>query len=265
MPTGDIEEINFNAYIYRVLKQVHPDTGMSGAGLSTMDALVKINIIKIMKAVNQFYTRSSKKTVTSREIQSAVRLVLPGELAKHALREGTRAVTIYATYDEKSEEGILNAPKKKAAFGDVHKKKPEQRSSKAGITFNVTRVERMMMIESNAERKGAGAAVYLATVCEYLAAEVLELAGNYARETGKHRITPRAIKMAILNDEELNKLYKDTIIPGGVAPKIHESILPEKKEKKPKVPKVQEVGGTKSAKKTTKKKTTKKTTKSKKT
>jgi histone H2A len=267
MPTGDIEEINFNAYIYRVLKLVHPDTGMSGAGLSTMDALVKINIIRIMKAVNQFYTRSSKKTVTSREIQSAVRLVLPGELAKHAVSEGTKAVTKYNAALTEPAPNRDDVPQKKAAFGGKNKKKPEQRSKKAGIFFNVSRVEKMMMIESNAERKGAGAAVYLAAVCEYLTAEILELAGNYARETGKHRITPRAIKVAILNDEELSKLYQDTVIPGGVVPHIHHSLLPEKKEKKPKAPKVQEVG-TKSAKKPAKKptkKTTKKSTKSKKT
>lgn len=219
MATGNIDKINFRAYIYRVLKQVHPDTGLSGDALTTVDALVCVLITKVMKNANLFFTRSNKKTVSSREIQSAVRLTLPGELAKHAVSEGTRAITRYnaAVSENKPQKGS--------------KAKPEQRSKKAGIVFNVTRVEKMMMIETNAMRKSGTAAVYLAAVAEYITAEILELAGNAARSWGKVRITPRAIKLAIANDEELHKLFGDTIIPGGVVPKIHQSLLPPQKEK----------------------------------
>jgi histone H3/H4 len=249
MTTGNIEKINFNAYIYRVLKQVHPDTGISGSALATMDALVGVLIMKMMKNANIFFTRSNKKTVSSREIQSAVRLTLPGELAKHAVSEGTKAVTKY--------NAALTDPPHKVAG---KKAKPEQRSHKAGITFNVTRVEKVMMIESNALRKSAGAAVYLAAVCEYITAEILELAGNAAREWKKVRITPRAIKLAIVNDEELEKLFRDTIIPGGIQSKIHQSLLPpqkeQKEEKEKRAPRPKKV-----TKKVTKKAPVKKTTK----
>jgi len=242
MATGDIEKINFNAYIYRVLKQVHPDTGISGSALATMDALVGVLIMKIMKNANIFFTRSNKKTVASREIQSSVRLTLPGELAKHAVSEGTKAVTKYNS-------SLTDAPQKVVG----KKAKPEQRSHRAGITFNVTRVEKVMMIESNAPRKSAGAAVYLAAVCEYITAEILELAGNAARDWKKVRITPRAIKLAIVNDEELKALFSDTVIPGGIASNIHQSLLPEekapKKTQKDLKPKVKEI---KPAKKTAK-------------
>jgi histone H2A len=77
---------------------------------------------------------------------------------------------------------------------------------------------------------GSGAPVYLAAVLEYLTAEILELAGNAARDNKKTRIVPRHINLAIRNDEELNKLLGGvTIANGGVLPNIHTVLLPKKK------------------------------------
>ena len=82
---------------------------------------------------------------------------------------------------------------------------------------------------------GAGAPVYLAAVLEYLAAEVLELAGNAAKDNKKTRINPRHILLAIRNDEELNKLMANTTIAdGGVLPNINPILLPGKTGKKAK-------------------------------
>lgn len=219
MTTGNVEFINFNAYIYRVLKQVHPDAGISGSASASMDAIVRVLITKITRNINQFFMQSNKKTISSREVQSATRLTLPGELQKRAVSEGTKAVTKYNL-------SRTDAPKKQT------KAKSEPRSHRAGLTFNISRVERVMMIETNAARKSATAAVYLAAVCEYVTAEILELAGNCARDHERVRITPRCIKLAIANDVELNTLFKDTIIPGGVVPTIHQHFLPEQTSRK---------------------------------
>ncbi|EFO13812.2 histone H2A isoform 1 [Loa loa] len=79
-----------------------------------------------------------------------------------------------------------------------------------------------------ADRIGAGAPVYLAAVLEYLAAEVLQLAGNAARDNNKSRINPRHLQLAIRNDDELSVLLSDvTISQGGVLPNVHSALLPK--------------------------------------
>ncbi|RVW86401.1 putative histone H2A.3 [Vitis vinifera] len=108
-------------------------------------------------------------------------------------------------------------------------KKATSRSSKAGLQFPVGRIARFLKAGKYAERVGAGAPVYLAAVLEYLAAEVLELAGNAARDNKKTRIVPRHIQLAVRNDEELSKLLGSvTIANGGVMPNIHNLLLPKK-------------------------------------
>ncbi|RKP13070.1 histone-fold-containing protein [Piptocephalis cylindrospora] len=106
------------------------------------------------------------------------------------------------------------------------------RSAKAGLQFPVGRFHRHLRNGNYAQRIAAGAPVYLAAVLEYLAAEILELAGNAARDNKKTRIIPRHLQLAIRNDEELNKLLGHvTIAQGGVLPNIHGSLLPKKGKK----------------------------------
>ena len=113
--------------------------------------------------------------------------------------------------------------------GGRGEKKSTTASAKAGLQFPVGRIGRYLRQGKYATRMGAGAPVYLAAVLEYLCAEILELAGNAARDNKKSRIVPRHITLAVKNDEELNRLLGGvTIASGGVLPNIHAVLLPKK-------------------------------------
>uniref|UniRef100_A0A0G4ID48 Histone H2A n=1 Tax=Chromera velia CCMP2878 TaxID=1169474 RepID=A0A0G4ID48_9ALVE len=113
------------------------------------------------------------------------------------------------------------------------KGKGVSKSSKAGLQFPVGRIARYFKTGRYAKRVGAGAPVYVAAVLEYLCAELLELAGNAAKDHKKTRIIPRHLQLAVHNDEELNKyLGGVTISSGGVMPNIHNVLLPKTKGKK---------------------------------
>jgi histone H2B len=110
----------YSSYIYKVLKQVHPDTGISNKAMSILNSFGRVNLNPVLITVNDIFERvageasklasyNKKSTISSREIQTAVRLILPGELAKvrffsrahansqHAVSEGTKAVTKYSS------------------------------------------------------------------------------------------------------------------------------------------------------------------------
>ncbi|XP_033630412.1 late histone H2B.L4-like [Asterias rubens] len=88
---------SYNIYIYKVLKQVHPDTGISSRAISIMNSFVNDVFERIAGEASRLAHYNKRSTITSREVQTAVRLLLPGELAKHAVSEGTKAVTKYTT------------------------------------------------------------------------------------------------------------------------------------------------------------------------
>ncbi|CAG9465026.1 unnamed protein product [Pedinophyceae sp. YPF-701] len=87
----------YKIYIYKVLKQVHPDTGISSKAMSIMNSFINDVFDRIATEASRLARYNKKPTITSREIQTAVRLILPGELAKHAVSEGTKAVTKFTS------------------------------------------------------------------------------------------------------------------------------------------------------------------------
>lgn len=211
----------YGTYIYKVLKQVHPDIGIKKNSLYMIYQMITDVIMRTSTTSNKLLMLGKRHTVTSREIQTSVRLVLPGELAKHAVSDGAKALTKYSAAPAGGE-----AP---AAGGKKH---PHRREAKAGLMFSVSKVEHTFRDYSIAGRKGAGAGVYLAAVVEYLVAEILELAGNATRDSKRAKIKPRHIMLAIRNDEELNRLFSKTVIAGGVVPNIHSVLLPKTETKR---------------------------------
>ncbi|XP_040159927.1 uncharacterized protein LOC120898317 [Anopheles arabiensis] len=149
------------------------------------------------------------------------------------LFEDTNLCAIHAKRVTIMPKDIQLARRIRGERGGKVKGKAKSRSNRAGLQFPVGRIHRLLRKGNYAERVGAGAPVYLAAVMEYLAAEVLELAGNAARDNKKTRIIPRHLQLAIRNDEELNKLLSGvTIAQGGVLPNIQAVLLPKKTEKK---------------------------------
>ena len=87
----------YSTYIYKVLKQVHPDTGISSKAMGIMNSFVNDIFDRVALEASRLTKYAKKNTMSSREIQTAIRLLLPGELAKHAVSEGTKAVTKYTS------------------------------------------------------------------------------------------------------------------------------------------------------------------------
>eukprot|EP01023_Acetabularia_acetabulum_P050592 TRINITY_DN548_c0_g1_i3.p3 TRINITY_DN548_c0_g1~~TRINITY_DN548_c0_g1_i3.p3 ORF type:complete len:117 (+),score=13.60 TRINITY_DN548_c0_g1_i3:102-452(+) len=87
----------FKIYIYKVLKQVHPNMGISSKSMSIMNSFINDIFERVAVEAQSLSRHNKKPTISSREIQSAVKLALPGELAKHAASEGTKAVTKFSS------------------------------------------------------------------------------------------------------------------------------------------------------------------------
>ncbi|KAL2261687.1 hypothetical protein VTK26DRAFT_3616 [Humicola hyalothermophila] len=102
-PSGDkkkrtkARKETYSSYIYKVLKQVHPDTGISNRAMSILNSFVNDIFERVATEASKLAAYNKKSTISSREIQTSVRLILPGELAKHAVSEGTKAVTKYSS------------------------------------------------------------------------------------------------------------------------------------------------------------------------
>eukprot|EP00698_Gefionella_okellyi_P024468 TRINITY_DN8644_c0_g1_i1.p1 TRINITY_DN8644_c0_g1~~TRINITY_DN8644_c0_g1_i1.p1 ORF type:complete len:276 (+),score=65.00 TRINITY_DN8644_c0_g1_i1:81-908(+) len=187
----------FHIYIYKVLKLVHPGLEISKQAMLIMNSLVNDLFQRIASESGKLTRYTTKAALTSREVQTAVRLLIPGELAKHAVSEGTKAVTKFVTNTT-----------------------PAPRSTKAGLVFPVGRCHHMLKQGGYAQLIGGGAPVYVAAVLEYLCAEMLELAGNVSRDNKRDRIVPRHLQLAIRCDEELNKLLGGVTSSSDVLPSI---------------------------------------------
>lgn len=191
-------DINFKIYIDKLLKKVFPANGVTGSSLVCLDNVIKIVIEKIMKGVNQISLHTKKKTINYQDIQYAVNLFLPDEMAKKA---DAYALASLETYNKsKLEKEGKNVSK----------------SALANLTFPVTRIQTYMMNISYASRKSEKASIYMTGICEFMIFEIITIAHFIAEENKKIRITPRHITLAIHQNTDMKDFYKNSVFSGGV-------------------------------------------------
>eukprot|EP01128_Nolandella_sp_AFSM9_P009441 TRINITY_DN6040_c0_g1_i1.p1 TRINITY_DN6040_c0_g1~~TRINITY_DN6040_c0_g1_i1.p1 ORF type:complete len:251 (-),score=43.58 TRINITY_DN6040_c0_g1_i1:70-822(-) len=220
---------SFSTFIYKVLKQIHPSLGISNKAMSVMNSLVQEMLSRVFQEIKLLADYNNRLTISVREVRTAVQLLFPGELAKHAVSELTKSVTKYNADFSSNRFGGATAmafPGSAPADLKVGKVTPSMtRSGRSGLVFPVGRIHRLLKEYFAGYRVGAGAPVSLAAALEYICAEVLELGGNASRDLRMKRITPRHLTLGIRGDEELDKLFSGTISSGGVIPHIHMALV----------------------------------------
>jgi histone H2A len=209
---------NLDRGITAVQKQVHPAQRVSTRVLSMLTDLAQAFADQVVSAANMLSHHTSRAQLTSRDVVLAFNLVLPGELAKHAVSNATKAVL--KRYKMASERGVAVVKATKMTL-----------SAKAGLTLPVPRISKYLRTHSVATKQGVGAGVALAAGMEYLISEILELAGNATRDLKKTTIKPRHVLFAVRGDEELDALFRRVYLGGGVVPHIYAVLLPKSTEK----------------------------------
>ncbi|XP_074267979.1 putative histone H2B.1 [Silene latifolia] len=198
----------YKIYIFKVLKQVHPDIGISSKAMSIMNSFINDIFEKLAQESSKLARYNKKPTITSREIQTAVRLVLPGELAKHAVSEGTKAVTKFTREKKPAEKAPAaeNAPADKkpkagkklpkeagsAAAGDKKKK----RTKKSVETYKIYIFKVLKQVHPDIGISSKAMSImnsFINDIFEKLAQESSKL----ARYNKKPTITSREIQTAV--------------------------------------------------------------------
>jgi histone H2B len=108
-PAGGLEQIHFEAYIYRVLKVLHPDVGISKQAMSILNSMIAEQFHALASEAGRLAEHNASKSIGCRELQTAVRLVFPGEMAKHAVSEGTSALTRFVNNGGDGADGSFDA------------------------------------------------------------------------------------------------------------------------------------------------------------
>lgn len=216
---------DFESFISKICKQIHPDIRLS------TDVKIQINyfVNYLGKIISQyalflssyeFHQQGDKnkiRTISSRDIITAVKIIFPSNLANRSVEEMEKFVTIFTNN--------INAEK------NVNEKKvAKSRSSRAGLFYPVHKFENIIR-NNGAQRVSGTAGVCLTAALEYISTEILELSGNSAIDN-KRTVRARDLMQSIKYDDDLNRLFKDInmeIIGGGVPVNIHASLIPKKK------------------------------------
>lgn len=206
---------SWKIYIHKVLKLVHPDARLTNLAIDQLDQYIKVLASTLAESARLSTISVGKKTVGSLEIDLATKLLLPGELAMHGVSELTKAIVNFNSGQEE--------------------RAPKRREERAKLQFSVSFAEKYIREFGASDlNMGAGAPIALAAVLEYITAEILELAGNIARDNRKVTIVTRDIYIAIRSDSELFSLMeilKIDFFERGELPGIRDELLPVKGKK----------------------------------
>ncbi len=215
MASQSTGNVNLKVYIYRVLKQVHPDSGSSAMAARVQNDMLNHLGKKIAwqaaEMTSSAINGQERKTIKAKDVERGVMFSLPGEIAKHAVSEGNKALAKYSKATG-TESGSTTT------------------AIKSGLQFSPSRCGRFFNLYK--KRVGMGAKVYLAAVLEYISSEISELAGNIARDHKKVQITPRHIMMAVRNDVEINEAFDGHFSQSGVIEHVNAALTKKNSKKK---------------------------------
>jgi histone H2B len=203
--------MDFSTQLVKLGKAVDSSFKIEDDALDMVNQLTNIFIEKIMNAANILVKSYGNKTLTSKDIQTAVRLVLPHELSRHGVTEGVKYVTKTNAITAEAEE---------------KKKSPVKMQKKLGLTLKLSTVGEAIDNLSVLDRKKKTSTIYLTAVLEYLLGEILA-----SKKEGDY-MTQRDIYLYLNEDEEFKVLLNDVILAGGVEEKIYPALLRPKKTKK---------------------------------
>jgi len=200
MPREFKDQFSFRQYILKLGHQIYIDMELASSASNEINLIAHHIIEKLINYASQLTLSRNAKTLSSKDIEAAVKLVLVGDLSKNAIKEATNAVSKFRTNKQ-------NKPGKK------HMSKSER----SGLIFPVSRVANIMKTYMKNDRLSGESSIYLTAVLEYIIAEILELASHSAKDFKKKRISTKHIADAIRNDSELGKILEDITLSGNNA------------------------------------------------
>lgn len=202
---------NYGNYIYNVLKQVHPEIGLSSGVRFTINEIVKDLIKDTTDCANKLVILVKRKTITSWGVQAAINIMFPNELGLRASRVARSAVTRYnASVSGQDEGGRLG----------LAMIRHTSTAARAQLTFSPSRVRALMRSHvSSKGRIGRDAPVYLAAVVQYIVSQLLEHAGAQTKAGKRIRITNRDVTLSISkNPEVITRVNNNEYVLGGGVP-----------------------------------------------
>ena len=210
----------FETYISKVLKQISPSNGITNNAKQQLNSVLCFISKHISLLTYKLTSAGKRKTISLKEVENALNIVLSGKLLENALKEG-----------HKSCDNIANS----STTNDVNY---SSRQNKAGIIFPPSLAEKFLRDFGSSNIMISNLSpIFLASVLEYICFEILDLSVNNCKENKHVRITIRDIELSVRNDEELNNLLVKlniSFLGGGVIPYIHSSLLNKTKIKKKK-------------------------------